>query len=191
MTLDTLPRKFVLAILIAFGSIVWLNQWHRYIYTRSRIDFPRVSNNLRDTIIILIPVVLAVWIGVALSQWVINRFSGRMSPATQSILAAGILGGITSITITLTESIRNIGTGLATEFIFLASICNKVYPNGNLLLDALKWVFPDARALKFHILLRDGANLMIFNLAVIILVIMLMEGFSIVRNRNTFTPDAV
>ena len=190
MILNTVPRKLALAILIAFGSVVWLNTWHQYVYTRSRVNFPPVSNTLRDTLIILIPVLLAVWIGVALTQWIINRSSGQMSPSTQSMLTAGTLGCLTSITVTLMESIRGIGTGIGNEFIFLASICNTTYPNGNVLLSTLKWIFPGARALRLHILLQDGANLMLFNLALTVLLIMLMEGLAFVRFRNSYAHEA-
>jgi len=189
MILNTLPKKITLAILIAFGSVVWLNTWHQYVYTRTRIDFPPVSNRLRDTLIILIPVMLAVWIGAALTQWIINRSNGRMSVSTQSMLTAGILGCMTSITISLMESTRSIGTGIGNEFIFLASICNRVYPNGNLLLSTLKWLFPGARALRYHILLQDGANLMLFNLAIIIVLIIFLEGIGLVRARNSYAPE--
>jgi hypothetical protein len=190
MNLNTLPKKITLAILIAFGSVVWLNTWHQYVYTRSRIDFPPVSNRLRDTLILLIPVLLAVWIGAALTQWIISRSNGRMSVSTQSILTAGILGGITSITISLIETTRGLGTGIGNQFIFLASICNRVYPNGNLLLSTLKWIFPGARALRYHILVQDGVSLMLFNLAIIILLIIIVEGIGLLRNRNSYAQEA-
>ncbi len=189
MNLNTLPKKITLAILIAIGSVVWLNTWHQYVYTRSRIDFPPVSNRLRDTLIILIPVMLAVWIGVAIAQWIINRSSGRMSPSTQSMLTAGILGGMTSITISLMEFTRGLGTGIGNQFIFLASICNRVYPNGNLLLSTLKWIFPGTRALRYHILVRDGVNLMLFNLAIVILLIILLEAFGFIKARNSYPQE--
>jgi hypothetical protein len=189
MNLNTLPKKIALAILIAFGSVVWLNTWHQYVYTRSQIVFPPVSNRLRDTLIILIPVMLAVWIGAALTQWIINRSSGRMSVSTQSILAAGILGGLTSITISLMESTRGIGTGIGNEFIFLASICNRVYPKGNLLLSTLKWIFPGPRAVQYHILLQDAVNLMLFNLTIIILLIIIVEGIGLITARNSYAQE--
>jgi hypothetical protein len=189
MILNTLPKKITLAILIAFGSVVWLNTWHQYVYTNSRIAFPPVSNRLRDTLIILIPIMLAVWIGVALTQWIINRSSGRMSISTQSILAAGILGSLTSLTISLIESIRGTGTGIGYEYIFLASICNRVYPKGNLLLSTLKWIFPGPRAVQYHILLQDGVNLMLFNLAIIILMMILLEAFGYVKARNSYAQE--
>lgn len=189
MMFNTLPRKITLALLIAFGSVVWLNTWHQYAYTRSRVDFPPVSNRLLDTLIILIPVMLAVWIGAAITKWIITRSSGRMSPSTQSMLAAGILGGMTSITVSLMESARGIGTGIGNEFVFLASICNKVYPNGNLLLSTLKLIFPSARALRYHILVQDGVSLMLFNLAIIILIIIIMEGIGLVKAGNSYAQE--
>lgn len=188
--LNTLPRKITLAVFIAFFSVAWLNKWHQYVYTRSRVEFPPVSNWLRDSVIVLLPVLLATWIGVALAEWIMNRSNGRLSPSTQSILTAAILGGMTSAMVLLIESNRNSGTGIGNEFIFLASICNRVYPNGNLLLSILKWVVPGARALRLHILLRDGANLMLFNLAITVLLIMLMEGLALVRFRNSYVNES-
>lgn len=190
MMLNTLPRKFTLAILIAFGSVVWLNKWHQYVYTRSRVDFPPVSNWLRDSMILLLPVFLAIWIGVALAEWITNRSNGRLSPSTQSMLMAAILGGMTSAMLLLIESNRNIRTGIGNEFIFLTSICNRVYPNGNVLLSILKWAAPDVQAFRFHILLWDGAYLMLFNLAITVLLIMLMEGFTFVRFGNSYVREA-
>ena len=189
MILNTLPKKFALSTLIACCSVVWLNTWHQYGYSRSAINFPPISNWFRDSMIVLIPVMLAVWVSIALTQWLIGRSNGRMSPSTQSMLAAAILGGMTSITIMLIENYRIIGTGIGNEFVFLASICNRLYPNGNLVLSILKWMFPGTRALRFHILLQDGLYLMLFNLAITILLIILLEGFVRVRERNSYAHE--
>jgi hypothetical protein len=65
-----------------------------------------------------------------------------------------------------------------------------VYPNGNLLLSTLKWIFPGARALRYHILVQDGVSLMLFNLAIIILLIIIVEGIGLLRNRNSYAQEA-
>ena len=109
MLLNTLQKKSVLAVILAYSGVVWLKAWHQYGYSRSAIVFPFASNWLRDSMVILIPVLLAVWGGVALAQWLIDRFNGRMSSSTQSILMASILGGMTSLTIILMENNRAIG----------------------------------------------------------------------------------
>lgn len=189
MIFNTLPRKFAIAILISCASVMWLNKWHQYVYTRSRVDFPPVSTWAHDSMFILVPVMLAVWIGSALAQQITDLLSGRISASSQSMLIAAILGGMTTIAILLVESSRLIKTGIGNEFVFLASICNRVYPNGNLLLSFLKWAVPGAKALKLHILLKDGANLVLFNFAIIILVIMLMEGFALINNRRSFSHE--
>ena len=191
MVFNTLPKKFAVSILIACGSIVWLNKWHQYVYTRSRIDFPPVSNWVRDSILVLIPIMLAVWAGAILTQRITDRFGNWMSASTQSMVTASILGSMSTMMILLVEGSRNMATGIGYEFVFLASICNRVYPNGNTLLDILKRVFPGAQALRLHILLRDGANLALFNLAIIILVIMLHEWFLFVRTRKFFVQEPV
>lgn len=184
MILNTLPKKSALAVLIAYGSIVWLKEWHQYVYTRSAINFPPVSSWLRDSMIVLIPVMLAVWVGVAIAQWLIERSKGRMSPSTQSILAAAILGGVTSSTIMLIENTRIFWTGIGNELAYLASICRILYPNGNLLLSILRWIFPSYQALRFHILLQDGFNLALVNLTITILLILILEGFVRVGNSH-------
>ncbi len=191
MIFNTVPKKFAVSILIACSSIVWLNKWHQYVYTRSRIDFPPVSNWVRDSIFVLLPIMLAIWTGVILTQKINNRFSRWMSASTQSMMTASVLAGMSTVMILFVEGSRNIATGIGYEYVFLASICNRVYPNGNTLLDILKWVFPGAQALRLHILLRDGANLALFNLAIIILVIMLHEGFLFVRTQNFFVQEPV
>ncbi|MBI3241376.1 MAG: hypothetical protein HYZ49_03690 [Chloroflexi bacterium] len=184
MILDTLPKKSVLAVLIACGGIVWLNEWHQFAYSRSPINFPPVSNWLRDSMFVLIPVALAIWIGIALSQWLIDRFGGRMSPSAQSMLTAAILGGATSFAIILMEAGKIFQTGIGTEFAFLASICRSLYPDGNLLLSILQGIFPSTQAFRFHILLQDGFNLALANLTITILVIIILEGF--VRGKIVF-----
>ena len=115
MILKTLPKKIVLAALISYSGILWLNLQHEFVYTRSAIQFPPVSNWLRDAMIVLIPVMLAVWIGIGLTQWVIDRFGRRLSSSTQSMLAAAILGGVTSLSIILIEANRVFQTGIGTS----------------------------------------------------------------------------
>jgi len=178
MRIDTLPKKAALAVLLAYGSVMWLNEWHQYGFSRSRLQFPPVSNWFRDSLTILIPVMLGVWIGAVLAQWLIEISNGRMSLSTQSILAASILAGTTSIVIILIEGSKMIRTGIGNEYVFLASICSRLYPKGNVVLNILQWIFPGQRALRLHILVQDGWNLMLVNLAVTILLMLIIEGFN-------------
>lgn len=178
MILNTLSRKSILAVFIAHGSVLWLNRWHQYGYSTSPINFPPFSSWWRDSMIVFLPVMLAVWIGVWFSQLIIDRSSQRMTPFTQSMLIAGILGGGTSIMIALMESSRVVWTGFGNEFVFLTNICGKLYPNGNLLLNTLQWILPDTRAVRFHILLQDWSNLALINLAITILAILILEGIA-------------
>ncbi len=178
MILNTLLKKSVLAIVIAVGSVLWLNKWHQYGYSASPITFPPFSSWLRDSLIVLLPVMLAVWSGVWLAQMFIDRSSQRMTPFTQYMLIAGILGGTTSIMIAFMESSRVVWTGFGNEFVFLTNICGKLYPNGNLLLNTLQWVFRDTQAVRFHILFQDWSNLVLIDLAITILVIVALEGLA-------------
>ncbi len=184
MILNTFPKKLALAALIAFGGIVWLNRLHEFFYSRSAIQFPPVSNWLRDALIVLVPVMLAVWIGMGLVQWMIDRFGQRLSLSTQSILAAAILGALTSLATIVIEANRVFQTGIGSEFNFLANICGRLYPNGNPLLSILNWLLPVTQAFRFHILIQDGANLALINLGITIFLILILEGFG--SRRNSF-----
>ena len=188
MIFNTLPKKLALAALIAFGGIVWLNLLHEFVYTRSAIHFPPVSNWLRDTLIVLVPVMLAVWISIGLVQWMIDRFGWRLSVSTQSMLAATILGAVTSLSTIVIEANRVFQTGIGSEFVFLANICGRIYPNGNPVLNILRWLFPITQAFRFHILLQDGVNLALINLAITILLIIILEGFG---RRNSFDLETL
>ena len=187
--LNTIARKFILAVLISYGSVVWLSEWHQYGYSRSPLQFPPVSSWLRDSMIVFAPVMLAVWVGTVLAQWLIGRSNGRMSASTQSILTAAILAGFTTIAVILTEGNRIILTGIGNELSFVASICNRLYPKGNLLLNFIKWLIPDVRALRIHFFVQDGINLVLVNLVVTILLIILLEGFERVRERNSYAHE--
>ena len=91
MKLNSFSKKFVLAILIAFGGVVWLNVWHRLEHDHGLINSMPVSNWLGDSLIVLLPIMLAVWGGLALSQRLIDRSSGRMHSWLQTGLKAAVL----------------------------------------------------------------------------------------------------
>lgn len=176
MILNSLLKKSALAVIFAYGGVAWLNVWHQYGYSRSMLIFPSISSGLRDSMILLIPVMLAVWAGIALVQWLVNRSNGRMSISTQSILTAAILGGLSSITIIVMENTRFFFTGLGNEIAILASICRNLYPDGNFLLNLLQRLFSDYQAIRLHILLQDGFNLALVNLTITVVLILTLEG---------------
>ena len=179
----------MLAIFIACGGVMWLNEWHQYGYSSTEINFPTVSSWLRDSMIVLLPVMMAVWLGVALAQWINNRFDHKWSPSTQSICLAILMGVVTSLVFMLIESSRVIWTGISNELAFLASVCRTLNPNSNLLLDTLERAFPSYQAARYHILLQDGFYLTLVNLAITIFLIFILEGFARVgnsRNQNKY-----
>ena len=137
----------MLAIFIACGGVMWLNEWHQYGYSSTEINFPTVSSWLRDSMIVLPPVMLAVWLGVALAQWINNRFDHKWSPSTQSICLAILMGVGTSLVFMLIESNRVIWTGISNELAFLASICRTLNPTVTCCL--IRWSRP-FRVIKPH-----------------------------------------
>jgi hypothetical protein len=120
---------------------------------------------------------LAVWLGVALIEWLNNRLGERLAPTGQTILAAVILGSMTSLATTLIEINRVIQTGIGSQFSFVASICTRLYPGGTFILNILKRMF-GGQGLRIHIMFQDGFNLALINLTLIILLVMIMEAFS-------------
>jgi hypothetical protein len=175
MTVNTPRKQFILAIFIACGSVLWLNQWHQIGFTRTPIAFPPVSTWWRDTLILLVPVLLAVWLGSALAQRLAERFAGRFSPSMQILLAAVLLGGLTTAVILTVENSRIIWTGIGNELAFLANICGRLYPNGNWMLELLQSALPLSQAARYHILIQDGWNLLLLNGGVSLLVILVAE----------------
>ena len=184
MALDTLPKKSVLAVLIAYGSVAWLTAWHEYGFN-IRMVFPSNSSWSRDTMIILLPVMAAVWVSIALAQWLIHRFQGRMSPSTQSILTASILGGLTTLSIILMESTRSFTTGIGNGVAIQLSICSKIAPASNLLLKTLLGIFPGPQALRYHVFLQDGIYLALINVGITIALMLIVEGF-MKRESNSY-----
>lgn len=196
MTINTPLKQFILAIFIACSSVLWLNQWHQYGYTRSPITFPPVSTWWRDAFILLIPLLLAVWLGSALAQRLAERFAGRFSPSMQIVVAAAILGGATTAAVLLMENTRIVWTGIGNELAFLANICGRLYPNGNWLLELLQSALPLGQAARYHILIQDGLNLILLNEGISLLAILLSEGITrrgvmdIISNRKAVVGSA-
>ena len=123
---------------------------------------------------------LAVWLGVVIIEWLNHRLGERLAPTGQTILAAAILGSLSSLDTILIEINRALQTGISSQFSFVASICTRIYQSGTFgyfLLSILKSAF-GGEGLRIHILLQDGFNLALINLALIILSIIIMEAFS-------------
>ncbi|MEP0804327.1 MAG: hypothetical protein HRF47_02475 [Chloroflexota bacterium] len=176
MTLHTVLKKTTLALFVACGSVLWLSEWHQNGYTRSPITFPPVSTWWRDAFILLIPLLLAVWLGSALVRRLAERSARRTSLSTQAVLAAVIFGGLTTVAILLVENSRIVWTGIGNELTYLSGICGRLYPNGNPTLDFLQSVLPISQATRVHILLQDGMNLILLNCGISLLMLLLFEG---------------
>ena len=191
--IDTFSKKMALAIMTACGGVLWLKIWHQYIYTRNPASFPPASTWLRDSMVVFIPVVLAVWTGSGISQSLLAH--PRLdSPSTRSVMSVFILGGLASVAIVLIEGSRFFLTGIGNEFVFLSNICGKIFSRSNILLNVLQSFFPDYRAVQLHILMQDGFYLILFNLVVTILFILVMEGMLSVksaRNREVVLGNPV
>lgn len=189
--LNTTARKFSIAAVIALGSVVWLNYWHEYGYSSAPLEFPTWSLTWRwDALIVFLPVLIVIWLGTALNDALLGRVAERMSASSQAILAATLLSVFSTIAVVLVEASRRlISTGISVQLSFVASLCTRLYLKGNLLLSFIKWLIPDSRYLRVHFLVQDGINLVLMNLALIIIVGMLMEALTLLRTERSFWPE--
>ncbi len=186
--LNTLTRKFSIAAWIAVGSVIWLNYWHAYGYSTAPLEFPAWSSSWqRDALIVFLPVLIVVWLGIELHEKLWERAADRLSASTLAMYAAALLSVFSTIVVILVEASRNlISTGISVQLSFVASLCTRLYPKGNLLLNFIRWLVPDSRYLRIHFLIQDGINLMLMNLALIIILVMFMEGLAVVRSKDSF-----
>jgi len=187
MSINSFIKKSILAVMLAFGSVVWLTFWHKFGYGY-RMEFPPISNWTRDVMIILLPVMLAVWVSAALTQWIARRSSRRISPWSQSMILVAILGGLTTISIILVEANRIFLTGIGNEVAIQISLCRKINPDGSLLLKTLLELLPSSQALRYHVLLRDGIYLALINVGITIVLILFFQGLVTIRNSRLLKP---
>lgn len=188
MTLNTLPKKAILAFIIAYCSVIWLTAWHEYGFTY-RMTFPSTSSWLRDALIILLPVMLAVWMSTAVSQWLINRSRGNMSASNQSMLTAVIMGCLTTLSVILMESTRYFTTSIGNGAAIQLSLCNRIIPITNLILRTLLAIFPRTQALRIHVFLQDGFYLALINLGITVFLMMILEGLAALTTNRTYNRE--
>lgn len=87
MKINSTSKKFLLAFLIAYGGVLWLNVWHRIGHSYGMMGSEPMLSWLRDSVIVLLPVLLAVLIGTAAAQWLGRLSNGRMPPLAQTSLS--------------------------------------------------------------------------------------------------------
>jgi hypothetical protein len=177
MKIDQNFKNLLLAILITYGGVLWLNVWHQLGHNHGLVSASEVLSWLRDSTIILLPVMLAVWSAFAIVQWLINLSNGRMSPLAQSILSVAFTSILTSAVFILIESNRGSQTGLANDFALSVSICSTIYSTGIKKLGTLMLGFSNFDVTRIYIMLQDLAGLMLVSMSVTFLLPLIIGEF--------------
>ena len=183
MKINTNSRKFLLSILIAYGGVLWLNVWHQLGHNHGLISASPVLFWLRDSSIVLLPVMLAVWVAAAIIQRLSDRSNGGMPPLAHSLLSVGIMSILTSLPFIMIESNHSFRTGIGNGIAIQLSLCRRIPPATSFLLRTLLGIFPSPQAFRYHIFLQDGIYLALINVGISIFLILILEGF--MRRKNS------
>jgi hypothetical protein len=173
MKIDTILKKITLTLFAALGGVLWLNIWHQIGHSHETIGSSPVVYWLRDSLIVLLPILLAVLIGSALLQWLGDRFSGRISPRSQTALTVAMLGVLTSTAIIMVEASRILPTGIHNDFALIVSVCRTINSSSFQFVDALFRNFSVFETARIHVILQDWSTLMLVNLAITMLSILI------------------
>ena len=169
MKLNSFSKKFVLAILIAFGGVVWLNVWHRLEHDHGLINSMPVSNWLGDSLIVLLPIMLVVWGGLALSQRLIDRSSRRMHSWLQTGLKAAVLGILSAAVLVLFETNTSLQTAISDDFAFKVSVCRMILFTDNAFHNFLLENFTNIQISQMYIASKDAASLVLIIMGITLL----------------------
>ena len=169
MKINSNSRKLLLTILIAYGGVLWLNVWHQIGHSHGTIGLSPLLYWLRDSIIILLPVMLAVWTGTAITQWLSDRSNGRMSPFAQSSLSVVLMGLLTSVAFIMIESNHSLRTGIGNDFALEVSICRTINSASYQMVETLFRSFSDFQIARIYVLLKDGISLILANMGITVL----------------------
>ena len=170
MNFNTLSKKIVLTVLVAFGGILWLNVWHQIGHSHEVIAASSpILNWLRDSVILLLPVMLAVWIGTVIAQWIGARSNGRISILAQSSLTIALVGILTSIVLVVVEANRFLRTGIGNDFALMVSVCRTINSSSFQIVDAIFSNFSRFETARLHVILQDLSSLTLVNLVITLL----------------------
>ena len=169
MKLDTISKKITLSILIAFGGVLWLNIWHQIGHSHEAIGASPMVYWLRDSFILLLPVMLAVWTFAAIAQRLRDRSNGRISPIMRSALSVGVLGVFTSVIFISIETNRVFRMGIGNDFALVVSICRTINSAGFQLVDTIFRGFSNIETTRIHVMLQDWSTLVLAIFGIIVL----------------------
>jgi len=171
MEFTTFSRKTVLAIFVAFGGVGWLDVWSRLRHAQVLSSPVSISTWLRDSLIVLPPVLLAIWLGVEFTQ----RLFKPANKAGRVMLDLLILGGLTAIAILLIQNNTRLGTGIGNDFSLKVSICKTLFLKASPFFKAFLDHFSSAQISRLYVSLTDGTSLLAGNTVIIALLMAFMN----------------
>ena len=175
MKINTNSKKLLLALLLAYGGVLWLNVWHQIGHSYGTIGSSPVVYWLRDSVIVLLPALLAVFLGTGLSQWLGNRSNGRLSPRAQNFLSVVFVSGLSALAFVLIESNPSLRTGIGNDFALEVSICRTINSTSFQMVDSLLRNFSDFQVARFYVMLKDGVSLFAVAMGITVLMILTLS----------------
>ena len=176
MKINKSSRIFLLALLMTYGSLLWLNVWHEISYQYGVLKLSPFRNLFSDSALVFLPVIAAVWVAASIIQWITDGFDGRMSPKLQTVFSVLIPSLLVSAVLLMVENNRNLHTGIGRDLSLAVSICGSIHADGfsfpwNLIMGEV----PSYQSYRVYVLLQDAANLLLANLGIALLFALSIE----------------
>ncbi|HNN12341.1 MAG TPA: multicopper oxidase domain-containing protein, partial [Anaerolineales bacterium] len=191
MKINNNIKKFFLALLIALSSVLWLNVWHQISYRQGEIVTSPFQHWLSDATFVFLPILIAVWIGVTLVQWISGDSEERLSVSSQSMLAILFVGVLVSSVVLMIETRQNIQIGLNKDLALAISVCSSSHPAGFSIFGFLLNDLPAYKASRVFLYMQDFSGVMLVTMAAIIFYMMIVDKLeaawlSLVKARAIF-----
>lgn len=174
MKINTNVRMFFFALLTAWVSVLWLNAWHQVSFNYSIPGIAPFRNWMSDTAIVFLPSILAVWLGMSIQKWAVERSAGRLSEPAQTALSVIILSLLVSAAILWIETSRSFQTEIGKGLSLSISICGSSHLNAPILGAWLK-TLPTFQGARIYVTLQDLASLILSTVGTSILFFFLVE----------------
>ncbi len=176
MKINTSFRNIFLAIMTSYGGLLWLNAWHQY-HEHGIFGALPFFNWARDLVIVVGPVLLAVWIADGLSRWLSERLKWKSSNFSQSVIMVFILSVLAATVLVSIEANNHFfRTGIGRGLSLLVSICiTNNYIAGIPFFAGLFNNLSDFMITRNYLILQDWLGLLMVNLGISSLVMLALK----------------
>lgn len=156
--------KVLLSLVLAYGGVLWLGVWHHVSHEFTSPAAQPVMNWLRDSAIVLLPVMLAVFAGTTLVQGLDKLTKGRLPSALQNVLSVLLAGFFSAAALVWIESGTFLQTGIGRDYAFEVSICRAINSTSFQAVDAFFSSLSDFQVARLYVSLKDFSSLLVVNL---------------------------